>query len=342
VQPFANTLVTLTLTGAQLKGVLEEQWQPAGSARPFLKLGVSEGLVYTYDPAAAAGSRITSITLNGTPIDPAANYTVAANSFLAAGGDNFFTFKEGTGKRDTGKIDLQSMVDWFDANKTASPDYAQRAVGVAVSPADADGYSAGDQVTVSLSSLAFSAGEPAPGEVTLALGDTVLATGAVDPTVVDTTDEGGRASLTFTVPSGVFGEQSLTVAVAGTGTTVQVPFTIAGEEEFAGTIALGSSKVTAGKSLKVTGEGYVPGESVSIELRPKKGKPVQVGTVQVGADGTFSTSVTVPKSAPSGKYTVAASQADGDAATATVTVNRAGGIIGAILDWLWDLLTRWF
>lgn len=342
VQPFANTLVTLTLTGAQLKGVLEEQWQPAGSARPFLKLGVSEGLVYAYDPAAAQGSRITSITLNGAALDPAANYTVAANSFLAAGGDNFFTFKEGTGKRDTGKVDLQSMVDWFDANKTASPDYAQRAVGVAVSPADADGYSAGDQVTVSLSSLAFSAGEPAPGEVSLSLGGTQLAAGAVDPAVVDTTDEGGRASLTFTVPSGVFGEQVLTVAVAGTGTTVQVPFTIAGEEQFAGTIALGSSKVTAGKSLKVTGEGYVPGETVSIELRPKKGKPVQVGTVQVGADGTFSTSVTVPKSAPSGKYTVAASQADGDAATATVTVNRAGGIIGAILDWLWDLLTRWF
>lgn len=342
VQPFANTLVTLTLTGAQLKGVLEEQWQPAGSARPFLKLGVSKGLVYTYDPTAAQGSRITSITLNGTAIDPAANYTVAANSFLAAGGDNFFTFKEGTGKRDTGKIDLQSMVDWFDANKTAAPDYAQRAVGVTVSPADADGYSAGDQVTVALSSLAFSAGEPAPGAVTLSLGDTQLATGTVDPAVVDTTDEGGRASLTFTVPSGVFGEQQLTVAVAGTGTTVQVPLTIAGEEAFAGTITLGSTKVTAGKKLQVTGEGYVPGETVTIELQPKKGKPVEVGTVQVGADGKFSTSVTVPKSAPSGKYTVSAAQADGDAATATVTVNRAGGILGAILDWLWDLLTRWF
>ncbi|MEV4666489.1 ExeM/NucH family extracellular endonuclease [Microbacterium sp. LWO12-1.2] len=342
VQPFANTLVTLTLTGAQLKSVLEEQWQPAGSARPFLKLGVSEGLVYTYDPAAAQGSRITSITLNGTAIDPAANYTVAANSFLAAGGDNFFTFKEGAGKRDTGKIDLQSMVDWFDANKTAAPDYAQRAVGVTVSPADADGYSAGDQVTVALSSLAFSAGEPAPGVVTLSLGDTQLATGTVDPAVVDTTDEGGRASLTFTVPSGVFGEQQLTVAVAGTGTTVEVPFTVAGEEAFAGTITLGSTKVTAGKKLQVTGEGYVPGETVTIELQPKKGKPVEVGTVQVGADGKFSTSVTVPKSAPSGKYTVSVAQADGDAATATVTVNRAGGIIGAILDWLWDLLTRWF
>jgi 5'-nucleotidase len=70
-----------------------------------------------------------------------------------------------------------------------------------------------------------------------------------------------------------------------------------------------------------------------------------VGTVQVRQDGTFSTSVTVPKNAQPGKYTVAVAQADGDEATATVTVNRAGGIGGIIkdiVDWLWDLLTGWF
>nr|WP_314844852.1 ExeM/NucH family extracellular endonuclease [uncultured Microbacterium sp.] len=347
VQPFANTLVTLTMTGAQVKGVLEEQWQPSGAARPFLKLGVSEGLVYTYDPAAAAGSRVTSIMLDGAPLDPTAQYTVAANSFLAAGGDNFFTFREGTNKRDTGKIDLQSMVDWFDENKTATPDLAQRAVGVSISAPDADGYSAGDQVTVALSSLAFSAGEAAPGEVTLSIGGTQLAAGAVDPTIVDTTDEAGRAALSFTVPSGLSGEQQLTVAVAANGTSVQVPFTIVEDEpaEFAGSIDLGSSKVAAGKKLQISGEGYEPGETVSVQLRPKKGAPISVGTVQVTADGTFSTSVVVPKSTQPGKYTVAVSQADGDEATATVTVNRAGGvrdIIGDLIDWLWDIITGWF
>lgn len=344
VQPFANTLVTLTLTGAQLKSVLEEQWQPAGSARPFLKLGVSKELAYTYDPAAAKGSHITSMTLNGAPVDPAANYTVAANSFLAAGGDNFASFKLGAGKRDTGKIDLQSMVDWFAANNTASPDYAQRAVGISVSAADADGYSAGDQVTLSLSSLAFSAGEPAPGEVSLALGDTVLATGAIDPTVVDASDEVGRAALTFTVPEGVYGEQSLTVSVAGTGTTAKVPFTITGEPEpeFNGVITLDSSKATAGKKLTISGTGYQPGETVTVQLRPKKGAPITVGTVEVGADGSFTASVTVPKSTQPGKYTVAVSQADGDEATASVTVTRSGGIIKDIIDWLWDLLNGWF
>lgn len=345
VQPFANTLVTLTMTGDEIRRVLEEQWQPAGSARPFLKLGVSEGLVYTYDPTAARGSHITGITLDGAPIDPAAEYTVAANSFLAGGGDNFSTFKEGDDKRDTGKIDLQSMVDWFDANGTAEPDYAQRAIGVTVSPADADGYSAGDQVTVALSSLAFSAGEPAPGQVALSLGDIALATGAVDPTIVDTTDEAGRATLVFTVPDGVTGEQQLTITVPSTGTTAQVPFTITGEAEFAGSIELGSSKVAAGKKLVITGEGYTPGETVTVQLRPKKGAPIEAGTVQIGADGAFQASVTVPKSTHPGKYTVAVAQADGDEATATVTVNRAGGvggIIGGIIDWIIDLISGWW
>ena len=116
VQPFANTLVNLKLTGAQLKTALEQQWQPAGSARPFLRLGISEGFTYTYDARAAAGSRITAMWLNGTAIDPAASYSVTVNSFLAAGGDNFGVFAQGANKRDTGQTDLQAMVDYMDAH----------------------------------------------------------------------------------------------------------------------------------------------------------------------------------------------------------------------------------
>ena len=56
VQPFANTLVNVKLTGAQIKAALEQQWQPAGSSRPFLRLGTSKGFTYTYDPAAPSGS----------------------------------------------------------------------------------------------------------------------------------------------------------------------------------------------------------------------------------------------------------------------------------------------
>ncbi len=131
VQPFANTLVTVTLTGAQLKQVLEEQWQPAGSSRPKLHLGISDGFTYEYNSAAAQGSRIVSMELNGTPIDPAGTYTVVTNSFLAAGGDNFFTLGNPALERvDTGQIDLTATVEYFEQNSPVAPAPVGRAVDV--------------------------------------------------------------------------------------------------------------------------------------------------------------------------------------------------------------------
>ncbi|HWI73712.1 MAG TPA: 5'-nucleotidase C-terminal domain-containing protein [Baekduia sp.] len=92
VQPFDNGLVKMTLTGAQLKAVLEQQFNDAGD-----KILQISGLKETYDRTRAAGDRITAIALaDGTAIDPAASYTVAANSFLATGGDGFTVFKQGT------------------------------------------------------------------------------------------------------------------------------------------------------------------------------------------------------------------------------------------------------
>lgn len=126
VQPFANTLNTMTLTGSQIKLVLEQQWRDAST--PFLHLGVSAGFRYTYDPAAAAGSRILSMTLDGQPIDPAAGYRVTVNSFLAAGGDAFSAFLEGANRLDTGQNDLEAMVDYFAENGLVSPDPVERAI----------------------------------------------------------------------------------------------------------------------------------------------------------------------------------------------------------------------
>ena len=227
VQPFANTLVTETLTAAQLKQVLEEQWQPAGASRPFLKLGVSKSLSYSYDPSAAAGDRIDSIYVNGALVQPSDSFKVVVNSFLASGGDNFRTLAAGTNHADSGKIDLQSMVDYFVANPTESPDYAQRSVGVRLSAPDANGYSAGDTVTLGLSSLLFSNGGPATGTAIVSSGGTVLGSAPIDPAIVDLTDEGGRASVSFTVPDGTpAGPLPLTIAVPETGTSIVVPIEV--------------------------------------------------------------------------------------------------------------------
>lgn len=222
VQPFANTLFTQTLTGEQVKQVLEEQWQPAGSSRPFLKLGVNAELHYTFDPDAPEGSRITGITLNGAPIDPAADYRVVANSFLAAGGDNFVTLGQGAGRADTGKIDLQSMVDWFAANGEAVPDLAQRSIGVQLSPPDADGYGPGDAITIDLSALDFTTTEPAAGEVVATLGGVELGRATVARELVRLVDGVGTATITGTIPDGVYGAQELVITVPATGTTASL------------------------------------------------------------------------------------------------------------------------
>lgn len=200
VQPFANTLVTTRLTGAQVVAVLEEQWQPADAGRPFLKLGVSAGLTYLYDPAAEDGAHIMGAFLDGEELDPDAMYTVAMNSFLAAGGDNFATLAQGSGTADSGQSDLAAMVDYLEEFAVLAPDYAQRAVGVTwVSDPDAV-YEAGDEIAVDVSSFAFSAGEPVPDELETALGGLGSGAFALDPGIVDTTDEVGRAQIRVMVP----------------------------------------------------------------------------------------------------------------------------------------------
>ena len=120
VQPFGNSLVTMTLTGAQIDTLLEQQWvgQPSG---PRI-LQVSEGFSYTWDNAAPDGSRVdpATIQINGVTVDPAGEYRVTVNSFLADGGDEFSILTEGT-DRLGGEVDLDALVTYFGANSPVAP-----------------------------------------------------------------------------------------------------------------------------------------------------------------------------------------------------------------------------
>jgi 5'-nucleotidase len=123
VQPFGNSLVTMTLTGAQIERVLEQQaWPsdtPDGSGRV---LQVSDSLHYTWDPARPARDRIdpASITLGGLPLVPTNSYRVTVNSFLADGGDGFTVLREGT-DRLGGAIDLDALEGYFKAHVPVAP-----------------------------------------------------------------------------------------------------------------------------------------------------------------------------------------------------------------------------
>lgn len=113
VQPFNNLVVTQTFTGAQIKNVLEQQF-PVVNGVPTLRiLQVSAGFTYTYNSTAAAGSRISNIALNGTPIDPAASYKVTTNDFLANGGDGFTALTGGTGRVTAPGFDVDALVAYL-------------------------------------------------------------------------------------------------------------------------------------------------------------------------------------------------------------------------------------
>jgi 5'-nucleotidase len=107
VQPFYNNLVTISLTGAQIVQVLEQQW--LNQPRPRI-LQVSKGFGYTWDNAKPVGQRVVpgSVMLDGKPLDAAATYRVTVNSFLADGGDSFGAFKLGRDLR-TGAMDVDAF-----------------------------------------------------------------------------------------------------------------------------------------------------------------------------------------------------------------------------------------
>jgi 5'-nucleotidase len=123
-QPFRNQLVTLTLTGQQIKNVLEQQWSDPKLPRI---LQVSKGFAYTWDNAKPNGEHIIadSMTLNGQPIDPAASYRVTVNNYLSVGGDGFSQLKQGTAPL-TGLYDSDALDGYFRANSPIAPTAVDR------------------------------------------------------------------------------------------------------------------------------------------------------------------------------------------------------------------------
>ncbi|MDO5094242.1 MAG: 5'-nucleotidase C-terminal domain-containing protein [Propionibacteriaceae bacterium] len=276
--PFANSLFTTQLSGAQFKTVLEQQWQRNSQgevpSRPFLRLGLSSNVTYAYDEARPEGDRITGIYINGSPINPAKLYTVGSGSFLIAGGDNFHELANGVNTKDTGRADLEAWTAWVKTKGTLSPSYVKRGVSVAVAPTElARGGSAGvfsfdvtadAQAPEGLDFLLGSAtgtdpkdpNKVSPGlpntHVEAYLGDLMVGTGTV-------TD--GRSRVAVTMPadcSVATGRKLLTFRIAPSDTVVRIPVTITGDD------AICSPQPAPTSS---------PTNSPSPQPRPKPGPP---------------------------------------------------------------------
>ncbi|WP_233510920.1 bifunctional metallophosphatase/5'-nucleotidase [Actinomadura craniellae] len=121
VQPFNNLMQVVTLTGAQLDALLEQQWQPTATRI----LQPSASLSYTMSPAQPIGSRVSDIKIDGVAISDTATYRVAANNFLVGGGDGFSVFTQGTNLW-SGPLDIDAFVDYLGANSPIAPPATNR------------------------------------------------------------------------------------------------------------------------------------------------------------------------------------------------------------------------
>lgn len=123
VQPFGNSLVTLSLTGAQIEEILEQQFVGCPNGQAFNRILLpSAGFNYAWSATGPACDKVdpTSISINGVAVDPAASYRVTVNSFLADGGDLFSVLKKGT-DRLGGAQDSDALEAYFTANTPVAP-----------------------------------------------------------------------------------------------------------------------------------------------------------------------------------------------------------------------------
>jgi 5'-nucleotidase len=116
VHPFGNVLITLSLTGEQLRSLLEEQWTRANTV-----LQVSEGFSYTWDAVQPLGARVdpVSMHLNGVPIEPRTKYRVTVNEFIAYGGNGFTVPTRGL-EQTRGAVDVEALERYVRENSPIS------------------------------------------------------------------------------------------------------------------------------------------------------------------------------------------------------------------------------
>lgn len=117
-QPFGNSLVTMTLTGAEVKQLLEQQWSATRERARILQ--PSAGFSYRWHDRRPVGDRVDAIALNGQPLPAGDRVRVTVNSFLAAGGDGFRVLRDGR-DRVGGPLDIDAFTEYLRAQSAAAP-----------------------------------------------------------------------------------------------------------------------------------------------------------------------------------------------------------------------------
>ncbi|MBW3070365.1 bifunctional metallophosphatase/5'-nucleotidase [Actinomyces sp. 594] len=277
VQPFGNEMAYATYTGAQVKQVLAEQFQPT-TTRAALMLGTSDNVAVYLDQDAAdqledyftqistaseeergalsaglagaiadARSRvIDAVYIDGELLDDAASVAVASNTFLLAGGDNFTTLGEKT-MINTGILDRTVTSEYLMRINPATASYRKHQVGSSIAID-------GEAVTARFTGLSYSAtAEQGRGDAAVSVAATVtmadgsvrtVSTSDVDQTVTPGLPETGQATLTFTLPDGAATQACTVDGVSATCAVVS--FSVTGADGSSETLAVAAEVVLPG------------------------------------------------------------------------------------------------
>lgn len=118
VLPFGNYVVTKNMSGKAIKEALEHgltAYPETAGGFPHVS-----GIKFTFNPSAAPGNRVTSITLsNGQPLNPDKFYTLATNDFMAAGGDGYTMIGESAGETIYSSLD-EAVIAYLQTNPEIS------------------------------------------------------------------------------------------------------------------------------------------------------------------------------------------------------------------------------
>lgn len=101
--PHDSKVITLDLTGTQIRAILEQSVENTFSNDPRTKVGGMiqvSGLTFDFDPAGASNSRVLRVQVAGTDLEPHKIYRVVTNALLAQGGHRYEVFREGNNRQE--------------------------------------------------------------------------------------------------------------------------------------------------------------------------------------------------------------------------------------------------
>ncbi len=130
IYEYENTLVTLELTGQQLKDALEHsahyfrEYQPGKSLAelvdqriPGYNFDMAEGVSYELDVAKPFGQRIQNLKFKGQPLAPSQKLRVVTNNYRVNGGGGFTMYKDAPVVYRSSAEVRELIIDWVERNK---------------------------------------------------------------------------------------------------------------------------------------------------------------------------------------------------------------------------------